>query len=116
EAFLEPYSKGFLPEMQCRELIHQTRVRTFPRPEGIPDNFRVRVTDKGAGMEYMHPTNTHISVRVMPGKPHSPNPSQQRPYVIQKKNGKVFNKEGCMVDPNAPEAHIPLDEFIYRSN
>ena len=114
EAFLEPYSKGFLPEMQCRELIHQTRVRTFPRPEGIPDNFRVRITDRGGGMEYVHPTNTHLRVRIMPGKPHSPFPYQQKPYVIQKKNGKILDKNGYTVDRKSPEAHIPLEEFIYR--
>lgn len=116
EAFLEPYSKGFIPEIQAKELIHQTGIRTFPRPEGIPENYRVRVTNRGAGIEYMHPNNTHISTRVMPGKPHSPYPSQQKPYVIQKKDGKAFDKYGNLVDQGAPEAHIPIDEFIYRNN
>jgi len=115
EAFLEPYSKGFMSEIQARELIHQTGIRTFQRPAGIPENFIVRVTDRGAGMEYMHPTNTHISIRVMPGKPHSPNPSQQKPYIIQKKDGKAFDKHGNMIKQKAPEAHIPLEEFIYRN-
>jgi hypothetical protein len=115
EAFLEPYSKGVMPEIQARELIRQTGIRTFQRPAGIPENFIVRVTERGAGMEYMHPTNTHISIRVMPGKPHSPNPSQQKPYIIQKKDGKAFDKHGNMVEQKAPEAHIPLEEFIYRN-
>ena len=62
----------------------------------------------------MHPTNPHIRVRVMPGKPHSPLPSQQNPYVIQTKDGKAFDKLGNMVVEKSPEAHIPFNEFIYR--
>ena len=44
--------KGFMYESQARELIHQTGVRTFPRPQGIPVNFRVKLYDKGAGIVY----------------------------------------------------------------
>lgn len=115
EAFLEPYSKGFMSEIQARELIYQTGMRTFQRPAGIPENFLVRVTNRGAGMEYMHPINTHISIRVMPGKPHSPFPYQQKPYIVHKKDGKAFDKHGNMIEQKAPEAHIPVDEFIYRN-
>ena len=114
ETFLEPYCKSFLSETQVRELIYQTGIQTFPRPASIPENFIVRITDRGAGMEYMHPTNPHISVRIMPGKPHSPNPSQQKPYVIQKKNGKAFDKHGNLISLKATEAHISIEEFIYR--
>jgi len=52
----------------------------------------------------------------MPGKPHSPNPCQQKPYVIQKTDRGALDKAGKHVSPKAPEAHIPLEEFIYRSN
>ena len=65
---LKPYSREFIPEPKARKLLHQTGIQTYPRPTGIPDNFKVRVTDKGAGIEYVHPTNQYISVRVMPGK------------------------------------------------
>jgi hypothetical protein len=61
----------------------------------------------------MHPTNSHIRVRIMPGKPHSPNPSQQKPYVIYRKHGKILDKFGNVVEAASTEAHIPLDEFIY---
>ncbi len=111
--FLKPYSKGFMPEAECRELIHQAGIRTFPRPEGIPDNFMVKLSRKGAGMEYVHPTDMNIRIRIMPGKPHSPFPYQQKPYVIQMKDGKAVNKFGKGVLPEDPEAHIPLEEFIY---
>ncbi len=114
QEFLKPY-KEFMSESQARELIHQTGVKTFPRPKGVPENFKIRVSDKGAGMEYVHPTNNHLRIRVMPGKPHSPLPHQQKPYVIQMKEGKAFDKFGNLVAKNVPEAHIPLDEFVYRN-
>ncbi len=113
--FLKSY-KGVMPETRCRELIHQTGIRTFSRPVGIPENYLVKITNKGAGMEYVHPTNTHIRVRVMPGKPHSSNPCQQKPYVIQKIDGGALDKAGKCVTTDSPAAHIPLEEFIYRSH
>jgi hypothetical protein len=103
-----------MPETKVRELIHANGITTFPRPKGIPENFLVMIADKGPGMEYVHPTNTHIRVRVMPGKPHSPNPSQQKPYVIQKIDGGALDKTGKRISPDAPEAHIPIEEFVYR--
>ena len=106
--------KGFMPETRVRELINQTGIKTFPRPKGIPENFKVKLSDRGVGMEYVHPVNNHLRVRVMPGKPHSPFPHQQRPYVVQMKDGTALDKFGKKVAKNAPEAHIPLDEFIYR--
>jgi tetratricopeptide (TPR) repeat protein len=113
EAFLEQY-KDFMPESQIRELIHQTGVKTFPRPAGIPENFKVQLTSNGAGMKYVHPTNSHIQIRVMPGKPHSPNIHQQNPYVVYAKNGKAVDKLGNLVERKDPAAHIPISEFIYR--
>jgi tetratricopeptide (TPR) repeat protein len=111
---LKAYTKNPLPEFKVRELIHKTGVPTFAKPEGIPDDFLVMISDRGAGMEYVHPINTHIRIRVMPGKSHSPNPSQQKPYVIQQKDGRAFDKHGNLIQPEKTEAHIPLEEFIYR--
>lgn len=39
---------------------------------------------------YFHPQHNHISIRVMPGKPHSPFPRQQKPYVNYRKYGKTL--------------------------
>lgn len=114
QEFLKPY-KAFMSETQCRELIHQTGIKTFSRPKGIPGNFKIKLSDRGAGMEYVHQTNNHIRIRVMPGKPHSPFPYQQKPYVVQMKDGKTLDKFGNKVAKNAPEAHMPLDEFVYRN-
>ncbi len=51
----------------------------------------------------------------MPGKPHSPFSHQQKPYVVQMKDGKAFDKQGNLILlPEKPEAHIPLEEFVYR--
>lgn len=41
-----PY-KEFMPELQDRKLIEKTGIRTFPRPHGIPQNFRIQISDKG---------------------------------------------------------------------
>jgi hypothetical protein len=113
EEFLRGF-KGFRPEQEVRNLIHKTGLPTFPRPKGIPENFRVKLSNKGAGMKYVHPNNEGTYVRVMPGKPHSPLPYQQKPYVTQMKNGKALDNFGNEVASNTPEAHIPIKEFVLR--
>ncbi len=82
------------PEFKVRELIHETGIPTFSRPKGIPENYIVTISGKRAGMKYVHPQNEHTCVRVMPGKPHSPFPYQQKPYVVQMKDGKAFDNHG----------------------
>ena len=114
EAFLKPYTKIPLPESEVRTLIQGTGMKTFPRPTGIPENYKVCISDKGAGMMYIHPTNNQFSVRVMPGKPHSPYPYQQKPYVIQATDKGAFDKAGNLVSGKDAEAHIPFKEFVYR--
>lgn len=114
QKILKPY-KEFMSELQVRELIHQTGVRTFPRPPGIPENFRVKILKKGAGMIYVHPNHTHTSVRVMPGKPHSSYPHQQKPYINHIKDGQALDRFGNIVKTDSPEAHIPYEEFVYRN-
>lgn len=111
---LKPYAKQAMPESEIRNLIHQHGIPTFQRPSGIPDNYLVRITEKGAGMEYFDPIQPKTSIRVMPGTPHSPNPCQQVPYIIQTKRGKTFDKFAKEVSANVPEAHIPLCEFVYK--
>ena len=111
---LKPYVKRSLPEVQVRELIHNVGIPTFPRPQGIPEDFLVMISNTGAGMEYIHPTNTQIRVRVMPGKLHSPYPCQQEPYVIQMKDGKAFDRRGNLLPHESPEVHVPVNEFVYK--
>ena len=56
--------------------------------------------------------------RVMPGKPHSPFPHQQKPYIVYKKEGKALDQGGSIINKvnssKTPEAHIPIEEFAYR--
>ncbi len=113
EDFLKKHP-GYRPESEVRALIHETGIPTFPRPHGIPENYRVRTSNNGAGMLYVHPTNEHTSIRIMPGKPYSKNPYQREPYVIHKKDGQTLDKFGNIVEATSREAHIPLSEFTYN--
>jgi|GEM_PF-741359 len=69
---------------------------------------------KRLGTEYSHPTQQRTSVRVMPGKPYSPCPRQQNPYIVHIKNGMTLDKFGKVVPSDSLEALIPSDEFVYR--
>jgi tetratricopeptide (TPR) repeat protein len=110
---LKPHQGKYMPEMIVRELIHETGLPTFPRPKGIPENYRVKLSDRGSGMKYVHPKDESTYVRIMPGKPHSPYPYQRSPYVVQMKNGKTLDKFGNVVLHDSHEAHIPISEFVY---
>jgi hypothetical protein len=85
------------------------------RPEGIPGDWIKVPSNKGGRTKYVNPENQHDLVRVMPGNPSSPNPSQQRPYVVDQVRGSIVDAQGTPVRSNkAPEAHIPIEEFIFR--
>lgn len=114
ENLVRPLKGQYLDEITVRKALHQAGFKTFPRPKSIPENFRIKVADKGGGMQYIHPDHTHESIRLMPGKPHSPFPYQRNPYVIHKRDGKALDKFGNFTSENEPAAHIPMDEFIYR--
>ncbi len=114
ENFLKPYRGQHLAEIQAKELIHQAGIKTFPKPNGIPDSYRIKLSDKPGGLKYVHPENEGTYIRIMPGKPHSPFPHQRQPYVNQRVNGKSLDKFGNEVPNKSPEAHIPINEFIYK--
>lgn len=102
------------PESLTREPVCQGSIPTFPRPDGIPENFLVKITNAGVGMQYVHPENKGAYVRVMPGKPYSLLSYQREPYVIQMKDGQALDKSGNLIPAFSPEAHIPIDEFVFR--
>ena len=114
EKILARYTGQYLTEIQARKILHRAGVKTFARPKGIPNDYLLKLSNDGGGMIYKHPNNTHLSVRVMPGKPHSPFPHQQKPYVLQMKDGKALDKHGNLVSKKNAGAHIPLNEFVYR--
>jgi tetratricopeptide (TPR) repeat protein len=111
---LKPYQGLYMAEWEIRELIHSTGIPTFTRPKGIPENYRIKLSDKPGGIKYVHPRDEGTYIRIMPGKPHSKNSSQQRPYVNQRINGKSLDKHGNLVSNKSEEAHIAIEEFIYR--
>ncbi|MCP5505047.1 MAG: hypothetical protein H7A41_07845 [Chlamydiales bacterium] len=111
---LEPYQGKYLPESKARELIQSTNIPTFSRPKGIPENYRVKLSDKPGGIKYVHPNDEGTYIRIMPGKVHSKNPNQQKPYVVHRVNGKSIDKSGNIVSNKSTEAHIPIEEFTYR--
>ncbi len=111
--FFNPY-KGFMSESKCRRLIHEAGLPTFPRPEDIPKSYRVKLSEKPGGIKYVHPKDEGTYVRIMPGKMHSKNPCQQKPYVNQRIHGKSLDKQGNTASNKSAKSHIPLGEFIYR--
>ena len=114
--FLDPHLGKYMAEGEAKTLIGQAGIPTFSRPAGIPENYMVTISGKGAGVKYVHPKNTHTYVRVMPGKPHSHFPYQQNSYVNHRVDGKSLDKFGNIVTNESIEAHIPVEEFVYRGN
>ena len=61
---------------------------------------------------YVNREYQHTSIRVMFGKPHSPWPAQQKPYVVVTKDGHLYDKFGQIhASEKSPELHMPLEEF-----
>jgi hypothetical protein len=78
-------------------------------------NCLTRYSDKGCGISYLDPAKPDYSYdRLMPGKPHSPNPKQQQPYISQVRNGQYLNPKGKKVSQKSDEAHISPEEYVFR--
>jgi len=80
-------------------------------PEGVPDNWRVRSSDSPGGVKYSDPQNPGNQVRVEQGNPNSQYPNSQGPYVRDLRNGQYRDTKGKTVPREAPEGHIPLDQY-----
>jgi hypothetical protein len=89
----------------------------LPKPEGIPDNWIERPSDKRGGKEYVNPDNPNDRVRVMPADPSSPYRSQRRLYVIDQKGG-YRDVNGRTIRGRNPGrtagAHIPYEDFRFK--
>lgn len=83
------------------------------RPKGVPVTWIAQPTRSGGGTRFVDPSNPHNSVRVMPGNPNSPFPNSQRPYVRHIRDGNSLDIEGKVVSKTSPDAHIPLEEFVW---
>ena len=90
------------------------RIRTFPKPKGVPNDYIAEFSDTGAGLKYVKLNDRGTYIRVMPGKPHSPWLHQREPYICEKKYGKSLDKFGNAVSRESPEAHIPINEYVYK--
>ena len=61
---------------------------------------------------YVNREYQRTSIRLMFGKPHSPWPAQQKPYVVVTKDGHLYDKFGQIhASEKSPAVHIPLEEF-----
>lgn len=115
EFIRKTFGKKPYTEEEIRSFILSRGYLLPERPKGIPENFVTRFSDRGCGISYHDPIKPEYnSVRLMPGKPYSPNPAQQQPYVIQLKDGKALNIEGESVLPKSTAAHIPVEKYVYR--
>lgn len=115
EEFLRSFKQRKLDEATVRRIIHESGYSTFPRPKHLPADFTVHFSDLGCGMVYFDPKNPAFhNIRVMPGKPHSPNQCQQKPYIKYKKDGQYRDKHGNVVPKDSVEAHIPIEEFDFN--
>lgn len=101
-------------ENHLRKALHKHGIPTFEKPKGIPKDWKVKITEKSGGIKYYDPKNPHLSVRVMPGKPTSPNPAQHKPYIVHRIGEYALDKIGNKVTPDCSLSHIPLEEFIFR--
>ncbi|MEZ9187608.1 hypothetical protein AB4158_26220, partial [Vibrio splendidus] len=97
-------SRGIRPQLG-------TRVK----PEGIPDNWRVRSSKSKGGVKYSDPTNPRKNVRVEQGVPDHPHANSKVPHVRDMRNGRYVDKNGNPVQGGRrdPAGHIPLDEYRY---
>ncbi|MFZ4673934.1 MAG: tetratricopeptide repeat protein [Chlamydiia bacterium] len=102
----------------CNEILVSKGIQTFPKPEWIPNEWRVKFSKNGAGLIYQHPLNENTSLRIMPGKLNSPNPAQQKPYFVCQKDGKFYdalghtqNEINISYTSKSPETHIPMEEI-----
>ncbi|MCH9621387.1 MAG: hypothetical protein S4CHLAM20_08070 [Chlamydiia bacterium] len=114
QKYLDKFKTKVEGDKLVRMHIMKTGIPVYPRPKGIPKDYLVKITDTGAGMKYINPKNSNFSIRIMPGKIHSKYRHQRRPYVIHMKHGKTIDKFGNVVNKKTPEAHIPLEEFVYE--
>ncbi|MCE0494162.1 hypothetical protein [Vibrio salinus] len=88
---------------------------TRVKPEGIPDNWRVRSSKSKGGVKYSDPTNPRKNVRVEQGVPDHPHDNSRVPHVRDMRNGRYVDKNGNPVQDGRrdPAGHISLDEYRY---
>ena len=105
-----------MSEAKIRGILYKHDIHPPARLKGVPSYYEVEFSKKGGGIKFVDPTNRSACVRVMPRKPHSKNPCQQRPYIKQQINGNTFDKHGKIAKEGHPPetSHMSPEEFVYR--
>lgn len=109
---------GIVTGLETRRLRPAPGTRV--RPEDVPMGWTVQPTKRGGGVQYVNPANSNQNVRVMQGNPNSPHPNSQAPYVRQQNTGGTYLRQDGTPSPlpkgglHDGDAHIPLDQFIFR--
>lgn len=138
---VQPVHIGAAPALQSSHLLTQTKTAairdvglanrgyqpkpgTRVRPEGIPNNWRIRNTDSLGGTSYFKSKNLKDEVRVMQGNSRSPYPNSQKPYVRWDKDAGPLRKKPYPLDIHGNKlltakteaSHIPLADFKFRKD
>ena len=109
------FGRKFYPEQEVRNHLQKMGYQIPEKPVTIPEHFLTCFSKKGCGISYHDPKNPNYNyVRIMPGKPHSPNPKQQKPYIIHMKNGQAINEKGEKFNSEDPKAHLDVKDFIFQ--
>lgn len=104
---------------ELRNRRYRTRRRLsdkdlFKRPEGVPEDWVRKPSDKGEGVKFVDPKSKNSTyVRIQRGNPQSPNQGQRTDYVRWQKNGVSLDKNGMAVQKQSFESHIPIENFVF---
>jgi hypothetical protein len=100
---------------KAEELVNFVHEKNIKIPDDwVPVASRaMKKEGKLQGIEYIHPDDKEIRIRVMPGDPNSQFPNSRKPYVRQTVNNKDFDRHGNVVDKQSEASHIPLEEYEF---
>ncbi len=124
QALREEFSTKNLSESQIRRVLDYSGYKTYPRPNGLPNNCVVEFSDKGGGMIYRKWATIdaeHRVIRIMPGTERNNVVTaainrRQMPYVVQERNNFKRTIDGSWTpdDRNKALTHIPLGSFKFK--
>lgn len=111
---LKPYTKIHFNETATRRVLHLSGIETFPRPNMVPNYFRVRFSSKNGHMKYIHPTDKREYIVVIPGDIDHEIPAKSVPHAIHRRGRYAVGGDGKRISRNSKDAYVPLDRFIYH--
>lgn len=109
------FGRNFYPEHEIRDNLTKMGYHVPKTPKGIPENCRIRYSEKGCGISYHDPKKPNYnSDRLMPANPISPFQQQRTPYIKQVRNGHYLDAKGRIVPKDSKDAHIDPKEYVFR--